>query len=262
MQKVFHNILMPVRLNGNAIPRINSAIQFANHLGCHLHLLFVANSPFFKFNHKKIETQAKARMLELKDACHEKLKPGLKLFTAFKWGSSWNNTAQYAESNGIDLVLATDRFKGDLARSESETGFVHCPVLRMPFNGSQENFKTIILPIESAFPINKIRIAVYLARQFEATIHLVSRKKDELLNTERYNIERTYRALKNNTDLRVVCHAIDGKKLSAEVVHYANAVNAGLVVLNPLTDSTFGNFIRRLFPGFISKKSVPVLTVF
>jgi hypothetical protein len=263
MQKIFHNILMPVGLHGNSFAGINSAIQFANHLDCHLHLLAVNAAPVFKFNIKKIEARAKAKMLELKSECHQKLKPGLKLFTTFRQGPLWNTTAQYAGLHAIDLVLAPDRFERNAIISDRDAAIVQCPVLRMQFDDSRKNFKTIVLPIESSFAVNQIRIAVYLARQFDATIHLISPKRDGMVGSETDHIERTYRVLKNNTEVPIVCHAIHGKNLSAKVVQYANEVNAGLLVLNPSTKSTFSSLLGRVFPVFRNKNtSVPVLTVF
>lgn len=266
MQKLFNNILMPVRLDRRTDTAVSTAIAFANQLDCHLHLLFIQAKPLFSwFAHKRNDARRKFKAHELRERHDHELKKGLKLFSVFQHVDADSALSRYASTHDIDMVVVGEELK---RYGGSDNHFsadwladsMHCPVLTVKSYPEMSSFKTIVLPIEGALPINKIRVAVYLARYFEASIHLVA-----MGNSGSYEemacMKRAFQVLKNNTDLPVVCNTLQGNDLRDIAFRYAQSVNAGLIMLNPASRPAWHGFLSKIWPGRKEEPKVPVITV-
>jgi hypothetical protein len=268
MQKIFRNILILVTRDIKTDRLVEKAIEFANQLECHLHLLFIIKTPFFSFlNKQKKETEKKIKVLKLKEKNRERLIKGLKLFICFQRNDIENRILKYCEANEIDMIVACGELKrpGFFAsniKAGKLAGSINYPVLTIKSYPDVQQLKTIVLPIGGFLPINHIRVAIYLGNHFNASIHLVGLEKNGGLNEDLEYIKRAFRILKNNTELPVVFNTISGNDLADAAVQYANSVNAGLVMMNPVSESVIPGFVNRLFSKFVNKKSkVPVITV-
>lgn len=265
MQKIFHNILMTVDVGKKTNEAVSTAIDFANHLECHLHLLFIDKRSFFSFaTLKQLESDKKRRIKELKERCQKEMHVGLKLFITRMGQDTKNTIAAYIENNEIDMVLADEEFNQLVfAKKGSKQSFgVSCPVFTIRPRHSMQQFKTIVLPISSCLPINKIRVSIYLAMHFDAAIHLVALEKKNLINDGIAYLKRAFQLVKENTELSITCATLSGKNLFNAASQYASGVNAGLIVMNPGDEMQAPGFVNRLFSKIISKETgVPVITV-
>lgn len=269
MQKIFNHILVPVHSSRKSDAGISKAIEFANQMGCHLHLLYINEPPRFYWWHrllrdrsKQFDAKRQVRLFELRERYHKHMKPGLRLFASLQEGNMERSIAEYAELYSIDMILVTqDRslHKLNVSRLAGQT---HCPVLSTRFDPDLRNLRIIVLPIGSHLPVNKIRVAIWLAKEFNASIHLLSLEKKGTQEDELSYMKKAFRVLKENTDLPVVCSTLRGQSLATISVEYAYSVKAGLIIVNPGTESVFPASVSRLFSRFmVSDANVPVITV-
>lgn len=250
---MFYNILIPVSLNKNTDSAIDKAIRFANQLECHLHLLHIIEPPAFSLTWLrgalKIEKSKGDQLLEWRNQYAKRLRPGLKLFATVQEGDAAKLVSRYAEINDIDLVLTGDEPKSFLFFNSrfnisQLTRSITCPVLTIkPLASSSAPFKTIVLPVSRFIPINKIRTAIYLARQFKAAIHLLALENNGRIQQEELAcIKKTFRVLKDNTDIPVACNTMTGESLASIAIKYAHSLGDGLIVVNPGAESQLSGF--------------------
>jgi hypothetical protein len=260
MRKIFHNILVPVYLDKQADEVINTAVEFSNQLSCHLHLFFVTGPAFLNwYNQKEITIKNKNRIFLLKQKYLFRLKAGLKIFTAYQSKVNYAELAKYAETHDIDMVLTPEQIKHQDFYNKCMPVF-NCPIISLKTYSVSHPPRTIVLPVGTSFPINTIRIAAYLAKQFGLSLHLISLSNDPPLKQMGY-MKRAFELLKTNTDLPVVCHSVTGKKLDQLALEYAS-VHEGMVVMNAENETTAPGIISRIISKLTYKKTkIPIITV-
>ncbi|HEX2630044.1 MAG TPA: universal stress protein [Chitinophagaceae bacterium] len=273
MQKIFNHILVPVHSSRKSGAGISKAIEFANQMGCHLHLLYINEPPRFHWWHKlfyntnkRLHANGQVRLFELREQYYKHMKPGLRLFASLQEGDMERSIAEYAEMYSIDMILVTQERSMHKLNVSRLAGQTHCPVLSTRFDPDLRNMRIIVLPIGSHLPVNKIRVAIWLAKEFNASIHLLALEKKGAREGTREDelsyLRKAFRVLKDNTDLPVVCSTLQGQSLATISVEYAYSVKAGLIIVNPGTESVFPASVSRLFSRFmVSDANVPVITV-
>jgi nucleotide-binding universal stress UspA family protein len=269
MQKIFNHILVPVHFSRKSDTGIHKAIEFANQMGCHLHLLYVDEPSrldwwrrLFHTEKKRPLAEKQVRLFELREQYHRQMKPGLRLFASLQEGNMERSVAEYAELYSIDMILVMQERSRQKMNVSRLAGQTHCPVLSTRFDPDLRRMRIIVLPIGSHLPVNKIRVAIWLAKEFNAAIHLLSLEKKRSAEDEFSYMKKAFRVLKDNTDLPVVCSTLPGQSLATITVEYAYSVKAGLIIVNPGTESVFPASVSRLFSRFmVSDAKVPVITV-
>ena len=259
MQKLFNNLLIPVVLNRRAGRIVENAMELANRLECNLHILYTIPSPFFR---KWIHGRRKRKMSEIQQQMSLRIKPGLLMQAVFTSGNFHEEVKNYVLSHEIDLVSIQNRdelfrLPGYAPDPERLALEADCAVISNEGVAGLGNCDKIILPIGSSVPINGVRVAVYLARQFDATIHLVTNTHQE---DNLASLQRTYQLLKDNTDVPVVCNTFSGSNFRQSVFNYARSVHAGLIVANPACRMKKGFFNWVLAREYAAGK-VAVMTV-
>jgi K+-sensing histidine kinase KdpD len=245
MQKLFSNMLLPVALNRHTHQAVENAIELANRLDCNLHILYTLRTQLFRsFFH----SERKRKVSELQQQLSSRIKPGLLLQAIFTEGNPYEEVRNYVLSHDIDLVSVQRQaepfwpigYGFDPERLAVDTD---CTVISDQGENGVWNCNKILLPVGSSVPINGVRVAVYLARQFNASMHLVTDTCDE---ENLASLQRTYHLLKDNTDISVECNTLDGANFHQSVLHYARSVHAGLIVANPAYRKQQGFFTRIL----------------
>ncbi len=261
MQKLFNNILLPVSLNRHALSVIDDAISFSNQLHCNLHLIFTPD-PVFSFvksivyNKSQNKHEIRKLLKELHDRIGSKLTNGLLLCISYGSGNIQKLVFDYTLDHEIDLICQSNY------RASSFTDQITCPILTLKSFPKNTESKNIVLPIGETLPVNKLRVASYLGRNLNSTIHLVSCKNKNSPPDEFSYLGKAYRVLKDYTDVPVVCTSIEGKNLDDIAIDYAKKINAGFVVMNPAPKPFLTGFLERFFSGFNGgNPRIPVLTV-
>lgn len=263
MEKIFNNILLPVDLSKRTDADIEKAIEFANRLNCSLHVLHILNEPFLPFLKELRLAEKKYGIQKLQEKYSGRLKRGLNLYTELHSGNSEKKILDYSIRKNIDLVFVHEERFSLLSHNQLSVkglaGKLNCPVLSIKSPPFFQEHQIIVLPIGTTLPLNKIRVVIYLAKNFNASIHLIALEsnKDQFAY-----LQKAYQVIKDNTDLEVQCSLLRGQRLGDIAVQYAYSVNAGLIVVNPGEESLLSGFINRVFSRFIVDESrVPVMTV-
>ncbi len=277
MKKLFNNILVPVDFGQLSDSAIKKALIIANHFQCDLHLLHVESKGIVKADQALLQTFSEGepvnyaeKLEELRNKFGPRLEDGLHLFTALRKGNKEQHIAEYALLQQIDLVIIgrpSGLFPGKLLRPVNinrlsrKTG---CPVLSVKASADLEKIRNIVLPVDAHLPIRKIMFASYLAKHFNAKIHLVA-LTEPYAPTEREELVylyKTYQLLRDNTNLVVECHPMPGENIADTTLEFARQIDADLIVVNPGKELLLSGFINRLFARFIFNESrIPVMTV-
>ena len=166
-------------------------------------------------------------------------------------------------NNEVDLVSVQEGF--DLPwplspgiHSEKLAMETNCAVISGNNAKGCINCDKIILPVGSTLPLNSLRVAVYLAQQFRATLHLVADIQGNEENLQ--SLQRTYHILRENTDLPVVCNTFTGN-FQQSVLNYAKSVQPGLIIANNAYRRHHGLFHRIMSGDFAFAGRVPVVMV-
>lgn len=272
MQRLFNNILLPLCLNNQAIKVIDDAMEFSNQLRCNLHLIFTPDPglSFLKaafYSREQNEYDIRRALKEIHSKVEKKLQKGLVLWTSYGSGNIQKLLADYSLLHNIDLICLShknnniskllDNLNVSILADQS-----NCPILSLRNFPKGSESKTIVLPIGESLPVNKLRIASYLGKQFHSTIHLVAFKNKDNGPDEFSYLGKAYRVLKDYTEVPVVCSSFEGRNLNEIAFDYAKKINAGLIVINPEPKPFISGFFKRLFWGNNgNNQTIPVLTV-
>lgn len=228
MYKLLNDILVPIDTKRQSPIAIDRTMHVAERFNCKVHVLHVADS--------YLQSTKTERAI-----------------------------AEYAALHHVDLILAQKSpqlvpfFPAalDINRLAART---NCPVLSLwdlSFNGIQN----IVLPIAGYLPVRRIMLATYLARTFNAVIHLISLTGNDAAANSRSQayLQKTYQLLKENTTLAVKCNTVEGRSIADTTLEYAKKIKADLILANPGAESLLSG---RMFPKFLfSQTSIPVMTV-
>ena len=260
MQKIFSNILLPVAFNRHTLMAVENAIELANKLECNLHILYTLRPQIFR---SWFHSDRKKKLCEIQQQMGTRLQNGLLLQAIFTEGNPYDEIKTYLLSHDIDLVSVQHQLEPfwplgqsfDPERLAMET---NCAVISTQSRVELKDFDKIIVPVGTAVPLNGVRVAVYLARQFNASIHLVADTGDP---DNLASLQRTYHLLKDNTDLDIFCNTFDGKNFHQSVLNYARNVHAGLIVANLAYRKHQGFLNRLLAREYAYAGKVPVVMV-
>jgi K+-sensing histidine kinase KdpD len=228
MYKLFNNILVPIDAKQQSPIAIEKTMQVARRFNCEVHVLEVTGG--------FLQRTKKERAI-----------------------------AEYAAIHSIDLILAQKRqhllpfFPAglDINRLAAKT---NCPVLSLcdlTFSG----IKNIVLPIAGYLPLRRVMLATYLARNFNAAIHLIALNNGDATaqNRNQAYLHRAFQLLRENTTLAVKCSTMEGRSIADTTLEYAKRIKADLILANPGEESLLSG---RMFARFLFNQSnIPVLTV-
>lgn len=260
MQKIFSNILLPVSFNRHTVQAVSGAIDLANRLECNLHILYILKPHFFR---SWFHSERKKKLAEIQQQLTSRIQSGLLLQGVFTEGNPYDEIRNYVLSNEIDLVCVQHQPEPfwpvghgfDPERLAMDT---NCAVISNQDMEGLKHCDKIVLPVSASVPVNGVRVAVYLAQQFGASIHLVADTNDE---ENLASLQRTYHLLHENTDLNVVCNTFAGNNFHQSVMNYAKSVQAGLIVANLAYRRHQGFLNRLLAREYAFAGKVPVVMV-
>ncbi|MHA4810408.1 universal stress protein [Flavitalea flava] len=278
MKKLFTNILVPVDLAKDADTSIREAIGIADQLKCHIHFLHLVQE-----NGEMDDSVFNYLKTDILERYKERLHPSLSITITRQQGAPEKNIIEYYNRNMIDLILLCQARKTfpfffnksvpvDLNRLIKK---VSCPVLTIYGHPVIPFMKNIVLPVGDLLPRQKLLFATYLAKLSHSTIHLISTRstgeKSQGSHAEvRESLYKSYRLLRDNTDLPVECLAVPGNNLAEVTWDYAKKINADLILVYPGKESLLSGFLNGLRSRYLNGtwsrslfnlSSIPVMTV-
>jgi nucleotide-binding universal stress UspA family protein len=261
MEKLFNRILVPFHLWKDADPIIRQAIEMANQMYADIYLLHLTKS----YLPAAMDAPDPLRR-DMRERYQPLLGTGLSLTIADVHGATEQGIIGYCRKFNIDLIFLcrkTPSFLG-LSRPFFPVNLnqllkkLKCPVLKTGPDPAIPPIKNIVLSIGDYLPVRKLLFATYLARRSRSTIHLVSVEKSE--GTE--NMRRSYRLLRENTDLPVECLALPGQGLADAAWSYAKRIKADLILIQSGKESHLSGPLHAFGNRFLFNASkIPVLMV-
>ena len=271
MQKLFYNILLPVDLGKTTFANVEKAVQLANRLECNLHVLFTMARPvaleniFFKSHLEKKIREKRALLSELQKHFSQQMLPGSLLIASFQKGDVHEQTARYALDHSIDLVYydeALSMFHSPYLDIHRLTDEISCPVLIGKSEPGLESLDKIVLPVDEQLSADHVRVAIFMAQQLDAAIHLVGNTQEGNGAKNIRYLTKAYELLKDNTGLELVCSTFSGNEKERSTLHYAQSVRAGLIVANRTKQAGFKGEAAGFLHGNMNRKdNIPVLLV-
>lgn len=280
MRKLFNHILVPVNFNRNTPLLMEKAIQVANRFECDIHLLYVQtpitsipflydgylSSPVFNQSEQVAETKLKALADENRHLLAERL-----LITSTIVVGNWQlMLKEQIITKHIDLVILPRNeskffgaliYKIDVNQLSMQT---QCPVLTVTKNFDVNQLQNIVVPIGDFLPVKKLAAATYMARKFNAVIHLMGGKSRSYGNDKQKArcLTRSYQLLRDYTNVKVYCSSQQGDTTAEETLAYAKNVKADLIVVNAGKESVLKGWFSKWLGNYLYRDSnIPVLTI-
>jgi len=277
MKKLFNNILVPLEMEENAGIAIQEAIRIAAQWHCHIHLLYYT-SGLPGIDEEKFEG-LRAGILER----YRPLMTGaISLIIQWQQGAPEKNIIDYCHRHEIDLILLGRKRRPfwQIFRRSQDISMdrllkkVQCPILTVFGQPVISAIKNIVLPVGRGLPMRKLLFATYLARTAGSTIHLVSvdgnGKSDEGSRESGESLYRSYRLLRENTNLPVECLTMPGQNLADVAWRYARDIRADLILIHPGKESLLSGFFNGRFTrplhelysrALFNVSRIPVMTI-
>lgn len=264
MYKLFNNILLPVDLGRHSAAGVKKALQLAARFHCDVHLLHVKRRLFGGKGNERV-AHSRMKLHALREQYASLLAKGCVLHLSTREGKLEHAITEYASVHHIDLVLlngpqiAFNWFRPRLHvnRLAANTG---CPVLSLQQPTGLNGMKNIVLPVGNSLPLRKIMLAIYMAKDSNAAIHLISLTGRSDLRNHAY-LEKAYQLLRENTSLPIRCKTVEGENIASTTLEYARKVEADLILVNG-AESLLSGSLNRMFAKFLFNQSaIPVITV-
>ncbi len=279
MQKLFNKILVPVDFSAESVFAIIKAAALATQYNCSLTLLHVVNpTPFdgvMYAEHNLFQTdrfsllseKLKSKLEGLAHSIHENVNDQLKIESAVTIGY-WNDVViDFIRNNGVDLVLIGQKKRLYQKRKmilnpDFVTSKSNIPVITVPSNRNMTGLHSIVIPVTDFLPIRKLIYGVYIASQNKCVIRLLGIQNKKTQTRINYYLKKAYQLIHDHCDLQVELETVYNVNVADAINQYAKDNSAGLVILNPGSQTKMPGFFSRLWGNIIQKYAVPpVLTV-
>jgi len=268
MYKLFNNILVPLSVDRHCEIAVEKAVQLSAQYHCDIHLLYLMKGSFWKKRSPTAEAEIKMKLNAVRDRYVTQMAKGCTLHITIREGNAASVVTQYIALNNIDLILTHKQQRTfgtfdtglDINRLAANTG---CPVLSLQTNPCLQGIKNIVLPVGEQLPLRKIMLAIYMAKDSNAAIHLISLTANNATAQKRYvYLEKTYQLLRENTSLPIRCKMVVGENIADTTLEYARNVEADLILVKAGDESLLSGPMNRLFSKFLFNRStIPVITV-
>ncbi len=142
---------------------------------------------------------------------------------------------------------------------------VKCPVLSMRENALHNDFKSIVLPIDTSFESRqKVPFAIGLAKQFDATIHVLGVSVDDDKESD-HHVSSYSRQVIHSIEQKGVKYTYE-KKLGGNITKttsdYATSINADLIIIMTEQETMFGSFFLGKFAQqMVNHSTIPVISL-
>lgn len=245
----------------------------ANYFQCSLHFLYTEHTalvPVFGNPDENSKGNTRAKLSAIEEKYGSLLEPGLPLRISACKGDTERNIAEYAIRNFIDVIVVGRSgysLPGSLFGSLSINRLARrtkSAVLTVNEQPALEKVQNIVLPVAAHLPMRKIMLASYVARKFNAKIHLIGLTKRYPLTAvnDALYLYKTFQLLRDNTNLDVEYHMLHGENIADMTLEFARDINADLIVVNPGKELLLSGFVNKLFARFIFNESpIPVMTI-
>jgi nucleotide-binding universal stress UspA family protein len=260
-------ILVPTDFSEVCDNAIYQAAETAKILKYQLCLLHVINKDTHSYLDKaNLGMNAITDKLEAK-ATEIRLKYKLVVETKALEGSIFTTIGEVAQDIGASLIylgthgkVGMQKLTGSFALKVVTSAPV--PVIVVQKKPPRKGFKNIILPITSeAGPWEKTKWAVFIARQFGATIHIFQTNTSDDSVAESAKLMDGY--FKKNKVKHTYVIADKSSGFSKAVIDYATSLDADMILIMTNPDSSFSKFLLGTYDEemIFNTSQIPVMCI-
>lgn len=255
MDTSFKHILVPVDGSSQSMVAFKSAVFFSQKYGSELTAVHIEES-------------------SNEEALKAKLDPysgGIKYHYIHKRGSVFKGILSAAEEVDANLIIMgthgvtgfQEFWMGSNAYKVVSSS--KCPVLTMRESGATNDFKTIVLPIDTSFESRqKVPFAMSLAKKFGATVHVLGVSVDKDKETE-YQVAAYCRQVLHSFDDENISYIHEkrlGGNITAITEEYAKSVNADIILIMTEQEPQIGSFFLGKFAQqMVNHSNIPVMSI-
>lgn len=273
MQKLINHILVPIGAGKRSALVAEKAVRMANHFQSSLHLLYVENTslvPFLGAPDENLKGNSHNTLSVLEERYCSLLDPGLPVHVSACKGDVERKIGEYAIRHFIDVTVigsTGNSLPGSLFGSLSINRLARrtkSAVLTVNDGPVLEKVQNIVLPVEAHLSMRKVMLASYVARKYNARIHLIglTRRNPLSSSNDALYLYKTFQLLRDNTNLAVEYHILPGENIADKTLEYARSIGADLIVVNPGKELLLSGFINKIFARFLFNESaIPVMTI-
>ena len=278
----FKNILVPVDFTVNTDLALKKAITFCQDEGTTLHLFHVQrvvlpgvwhSMQYFVAGYTRRQVnEDRLRLMAALEQIRQKIGqqyPGITVYTSVAFGEPVEE-AILKKSTRLksDLIVigkkSRRRFLPFLQqvipnRLAAKSGL---PVLTVHANTENQEIKTVVIPISSKSPDNKLLLLEAL-RKTKLQVRLVTFKKDDKDGTmARHSLFQAIRRLKKNPTIPVDYTELPGTNKAKSLLRYCTKVGADVLIAHPDSETCVHTWTNTHISDILPKTSaMAVLTV-
>lgn len=256
MIKSFSNILVPVDFSDNTEIAVRKVIELAEPT-TKIHLLHVKKAGALPVFSRLKFFASKEHLLPSKE-----IEPRLKLWKDYLSDNNIKNVYSYiVDGNNVQQVIieTAKKIPADLIIIGKSSDHSWLPALNTVIPGRLsatldinvltvkpgKNYikaRTMIVPVSDGGAINKLDIIYAISKKFPVHIHLLAftgsgEKRDKSYSTTLLELYQTLQTTINNC---VEYRVLQGNNKAKEILKYADAQNADIILVNPGTETRIG----------------------
>lgn len=279
MYKKFDRILVPLDLSETSLIALDHAVFIARHFKSEITLLHVHETKNFTGVLRGLLFQSSGQEKQVIDKIEEKIqavaddliqKWNLRVKCVFLEGTVYTQILNHAkEMDAGVIVLGTHGTKGVENFIGGSNTFrvvnsAKCPVLTVHQQTGNKGIKDVILPLDSSRDTReKVDDAIYIAKSFGSTIHIISvstSTDEQVLNRLRIVARQVQSYIEED---RIPCtnEFVTGKNLTTLTLDYAKKVDADLIVIMTEQESTAGFLAGPYSQQMINQSTIPIISV-
>lgn len=227
-------------------------------------------SRFYQSSKTKRSKSFDARLNKLVEKYRGQLQNGLKIVMHTKSGNRNLAAIDYIMQNNIDLVLdvlPVSKFRPGKSHLDANkiASKTNAAVITIPEYRKLDHLYSMVIPVTDFMPLKKLMYGIYLAKQYNTTIHLLGiADKQNYMETKRVQkyLQRSYQLIQDNCNVPTDMTIKDGQNITKTVKEYAANKDVDLVIINSEHENHFGGMLPGFLTGFSQKKnSSPILTI-
>lgn len=282
MQKGFDRILLPVDFSVNTEIAVKRAIELVEEKGSFIHLVHVFNPVrIFLGSISNIGFAGTPEKNTLFKERQKKLE---------QWKMSIQNTLESSIVSSeivIDanieygIIKSAEDFKPNLTilgkhsfysffrlkkkvSSSLLADTIGCPVLTLKPGVLTSKMTTVVIPVGSFVPDEKILAIGGLSRRLHFKVYLISiSNRSAGLGSESSGVMmKTFRLLKNSLHSHIECRVIEETNLGRAALRFAKSIHADMVLVNPYSETSISAFTdKQLIDSIRPGSGLQVLTI-
>ncbi len=255
MKLAFKHILLPFDGSEQSIVALHSAIFFTKTYDAQLTILYIQE----RMSESEIKTLISNHA------------EGVNYHYVYKHGKPFKGIIDVAKETNADLIImGTHGISGFEefwmgGNTYKVVNLSRCPVLTMREKENFNNFKSIVLPIDTSFESRqKVPFAVGLAKQFGATIHILGLSVDNDKESD-HQVTGYTRQVKNRLEEEGINYTYEkklGGNITKTTIDYATSINADLIIIMTEQEAQIGSFFLGKFAQqMVNHSPIPVVSL-